>query len=129
MTCSNPGAKLFQPPKGTSWFDQLLLIFAGFAEFFRVGFTNWLKHGIVIGTDHVVEGYRFGKGDWMRYRWRYLDDRGAEVAGPELGFDDQVDAEDWLSEHWPELFEGGVTQVTLLNNETEVYGPMSLRAE
>ncbi|GGP41523.1 hypothetical protein [Saccharothrix coeruleofusca] len=63
----------------------------------------------------------------MEYRWRYQDEQGREVdtSGSDT-FADQVDAEDWLSAHWPELRAAGVASVTLLHNESEVYGPMSL---
>jgi hypothetical protein len=49
------------------------------------------------------------------------------VAGPEEFFADQTDAEDWLGQRWAELLESGVDQVTLLDADAEVYGPMSLR--
>lgn len=62
----------------------------------------------------------------MDYRWRYQDDQGREVDGPDETFADQADAEDWFSAAWQELAEAGVTQVTLLRSEAEVYGPMSL---
>lgn len=61
------------------------------------------------------------------FRWRYTDDNGYDVAGPELSFADQADAEDWVGQQWRELLELGVSQVTLLHDEAEVYGPMSLR--
>jgi hypothetical protein len=41
-------------------------------------------------------------------------------------FDDQPTAEEWLSEHWRELADGGVDEVTLLCDGEIVYGPMSL---
>lgn len=63
----------------------------------------------------------------MVYRWRYQDHTGRETNGPEAVFDDQVDAEEWLDQRWAELLESGVEQVTLLQGESEVYGPMSLR--
>lgn len=62
----------------------------------------------------------------MAYRWRYQDGEGHEVAGPQRRFDDQVAAEDWLGQVWQELVDTAVLQVTLLHNEAEVYGPMSL---
>jgi hypothetical protein len=60
------------------------------------------------------------------YRWRYQDAQGHEVDGPAETFADQNDAEDWFSAQWQELAEAGITQVTLLRSESEVYGPMSL---
>jgi hypothetical protein len=41
-------------------------------------------------------------------------------------FDDQPTAEEWLSEHWRDLADGGVDEVTLLCDGEIVYGPMSL---
>jgi hypothetical protein len=38
----------------------------------------------------------------------------------------QSDAESWLGEQWRELADAGVAQVTLLDGETKVYGPMPL---
>ncbi len=62
----------------------------------------------------------------MGFRWRYADDDGRDVAGPDVRFADQAEAEDWFGQQWQELLELGVGQVTLLHGETEVYGPMSL---
>jgi len=61
----------------------------------------------------------------MALRWRYQDlnhDR-----APDIAFDDQTDAEEWLAHEWPRLLEAGVVAVTLLDGESVVYGPMSLR--
>lgn len=63
----------------------------------------------------------------MAYRWRYQDAAGAEVVGPVEEFEDDQDAEFWLEQNWPDLLDGGVEQVTLLDGDTGVYGPMSLR--
>lgn len=63
----------------------------------------------------------------MALRWRYQDLDGGQVSGPDVVFDDQADAEDWLSREWPGLLEGGVAAVTLLDGMSVVYGPMSLR--
>lgn len=63
----------------------------------------------------------------MDYRWRYQDADGREVNGPQRCFADQTEAEDWFSNAWRELLDAGVSQVTLLNREAEVYGPMSLQ--
>lgn len=62
----------------------------------------------------------------MAYRWRYQDAEGREVDGPGEVFDDQTGAEDWFGRVWPDLRASGVAQVTLLRDESEVYGPMSL---
>ena len=63
----------------------------------------------------------------MTIRWRYQDRAGGQAAGPDITFNDQEDAEEWLGREWPTLLEGGVAAVTLLDGEDEVYGPMSLR--
>ncbi|PWW58322.1 hypothetical protein [Actinokineospora spheciospongiae] len=63
----------------------------------------------------------------MSFSWRYEDTTGGPVPGPAVTFDDQAEAEDWFSTTWPDLLESGVKQVTLLDGETEVYGPMGLR--
>ncbi|GLY54946.1 hypothetical protein [Lentzea sp. NBRC 102530] len=62
----------------------------------------------------------------MEFRWRYQDAHGRDVAGPDVTFAEQTEAEDWFSDQWRDLLEAGVEQVTLLRSETEVYGPMSL---
>ncbi|MGH3774085.1 MAG: hypothetical protein ACRDRW_22285 [Pseudonocardiaceae bacterium] len=63
----------------------------------------------------------------MTLRWRYQDLDGGQVSGPDITFDDQADAEEWLGREWPGLLDGGVTAVTLFDGVAEVYGPMSLR--
>ncbi|HEY3749778.1 MAG TPA: hypothetical protein VGL80_11290 [Pseudonocardiaceae bacterium] len=60
------------------------------------------------------------------YRWRYQGETGQDVAGPDVRFEDQAEAEEWFGEQWADLLEQGVDQVTLLHGEAEVYGPMSL---
>lgn len=65
----------------------------------------------------------------MPYRWRYQDAAGAEVVGPEEQFADDQDAEMWLEQNWPDLLDGGIDQVTHMNDDTEVYGPMGLRPQ
>jgi hypothetical protein len=60
------------------------------------------------------------------YRWRYADANGDVTTGPDERFADQGAAEDWLSASWQDLFDAGVRQVTLLEDEEELYGPMSL---
>ena len=52
----------------------------------------------------------------------------------ELGFEapefsSQSDAESWLGEVWRELVDASAGQVTLLDDDHVVYGPMSLDAE
>ena len=41
-------------------------------------------------------------------------------------FDSQAEAEEWLTEHYPDLQDEGVGEVTLLEGDRVVYGPMSL---
>ncbi|HEX7301664.1 hypothetical protein [Lentzea sp.] len=62
----------------------------------------------------------------MEYRWRYQDAHGRDVAGPDVMFADQTEAEEWFGAQWRDLLDAGVEQVTLLRSEIEVYGPMSL---
>jgi hypothetical protein len=63
----------------------------------------------------------------MSLRWRYLDSDGGQAAGPDVTFDDQADAEQWLSREWEALLGCGVAAVSLLAGESVVYGPMSLQ--
>lgn len=63
----------------------------------------------------------------MTLQWRYQDLDGDPAPGPDITFDDQGDAEEWLSCEWPSLLDSGVAAVTLLDDEDVVYGPMSLR--
>jgi len=62
--------------------------------------------------------------------WRLEDASGAavEVTGELAGvrFASQGDAESWVGEIWADLAEAGVDQVTLVEHERVVYGPMSL---
>lgn len=62
----------------------------------------------------------------MDYRWRCQDASGRDKPTEEPLFDTQAEAEEWLSATWSDLREAGVDQVTLMNGETEIYGPMSL---
>jgi hypothetical protein len=62
----------------------------------------------------------------VAFRWRFLDAAGTPVDGPDEQFDDQQQAEAWFTGEWRELRAGGVDAVTLLDGDTEVYGPMSL---
>ncbi len=58
----------------------------------------------------------------MSFRWQYSTGEGSAV------FPTQADAETWLGETWRDLLAGGVQDVTLLEEQRVVYGPMSLRA-
>lgn len=64
-----------------------------------------------------------------RYWWRY-DGLQERSGGPQrLGdFPTQADAEGWFGEEWQALADEGVTDVTLMREEAEVYGPMPLEA-
>jgi hypothetical protein len=62
----------------------------------------------------------------MTFRWRYLDPSGSLVSGPDVTFNDQTEAEQWLSREWKALLDGGVAAVSLLAGESVRYGPMSL---
>jgi hypothetical protein len=66
----------------------------------------------------------------MSWTWRLESADGAPVSGQAApAHSNQSDAESWLGEHWRELAEAGVSQVTLLDDGTEVYGPMPLAEE
>lgn len=66
------------------------------------------------------------------WRWRFEDANGAELPAPDSAtpegprFTCQSDAESWVGEVWRELVDKGVDQVTLLEGDRMVYGPMSL---
>ncbi len=71
----------------------------------------------------------------MAWTWRYLDDKGSVIPPAEVsgggdgsGFPTQSEAESWLGERWRELAGAGVDAVTLLEDDRDVYGPMSLHA-
>lgn len=62
------------------------------------------------------------------WHWRYENaDGSAHASNGSMAFPTQGDAESWLGEHWRDLLDDGVEQVTLLEVEREVYGPMGLR--
>jgi hypothetical protein len=63
----------------------------------------------------------------MTWTWRLESVDGKELTEPvSPAYGNQSDAESWLGEQWRELAEAGVAQVTLLEADTEIYGPMSL---
>ena len=65
------------------------------------------------------------------WHWRLLDGAGAEVRTETRStprFTSQSDAESWVGEFWRDLTDQGVDQVTLMEGDREVYGPMSLHA-
>jgi hypothetical protein len=71
----------------------------------------------------------------MAFTWRYENAAGAEVEpvvpveGEHTAFSTQSDAESWIGENWPELLAAEVEQVTLLEDGTVTYGPMSLQED
>jgi hypothetical protein len=65
----------------------------------------------------------------MPWTWRYEDLDGRPVDRDDLphpSFPTQADAESWIGESWRDLVEAGVDQVSLLEDDAVVYGPMSL---
>ncbi|MCZ7413877.1 MULTISPECIES: hypothetical protein [unclassified Streptomyces] len=66
----------------------------------------------------------------MAWTWQFekADGTSTEPPAPVEDFATQGDAESWVGENWKDLLEGGVDQVRLLEDGTEVYGPMSLHA-
>ncbi len=68
----------------------------------------------------------------MPWSWRYETAGGSTPSNqPERSqeFPTQSDAETWLGETWRDLLDGGIDQVSLLEDERIAYGPMSLRPE
>jgi hypothetical protein len=67
----------------------------------------------------------------MSWTWKVETSDGEPVEltfeAPE--FSSQSDAESWLGEVWRDLVDAGAGQVTLLDDDHDVYGPMSLDAE
>jgi hypothetical protein len=68
----------------------------------------------------------------VAWTWRYERGDGTTVTPSGVPADEsfptQADAETWVGETWRDLLDGGVEQVTLLEDDREVYGPMSLQA-
>ena len=68
----------------------------------------------------------------MQWNWRYEKADGTvvvEIPDPVVsgGFPSQAEAESWIGESWRDLLDAGVDQVTLLDGDRVVYGPMSLQ--
>jgi len=72
----------------------------------------------------------------MGWTWRYTDANGTTISAssdgtaadlPAPSFPTQADAESWIGETWAELLAAGVDAVFLMDDQTQVYGPMSLR--
>jgi hypothetical protein len=65
----------------------------------------------------------------MVWTWRFekSDETETSPAAEPEEFSTQGDAESWIGEEWKQLLDGGVEQVRLLEDDTEIY-VMSLRA-
>lgn len=65
----------------------------------------------------------------MGWRWDGAQADGSPaLLGPSHEFPSQADAEAWLAQNYEELEDAGVDEVTLLQDDRVVYGPMSLHA-
>ncbi len=64
----------------------------------------------------------------MTWFWSY-DPSTGERGERSQGFPTQADAETWLGESWRDLLDGGVSQVSLMEDDHVAYGPMSLHPE
>jgi hypothetical protein len=64
----------------------------------------------------------------MTWRWRYekTDSSPVTLEDEVPNFSSQADAESWIGEEWEPLLKSGVDAVTLMEDDREVYGPMSL---
>lgn len=66
----------------------------------------------------------------MAWVWQYLRTDGAVDQAPDASelpsFSSQSDAESWIGEEWQTLLKSGVEAVILMEDDREVYGPMSL---
>jgi hypothetical protein len=57
----------------------------------------------------------------MPWNWRYEGGDGRPVAGPAETFGSQADAESWIGQTWRELAAGGISSVTLLEDDRVEY--------
>ncbi|MGC3994422.1 MAG: hypothetical protein QM779_09995 [Propionicimonas sp.] len=67
----------------------------------------------------------------MGYYWAATPEPPEDVRrglGLEVEFDEQGDAEAWLTASYEELSDAGVHDVSLYESDRLVYGPMSLEA-
>ncbi|GIE84779.1 hypothetical protein [Actinoplanes regularis] len=62
----------------------------------------------------------------MPWSWRYEDVDGKAVEGPAETFSSQADAESWIGQEWRGLQAGGVSTVTLVEDDRVDY-QMSLQ--
>ncbi len=51
----------------------------------------------------------------MSFTWK------CTPAAPVPSFDDQQEAEDWLTDNYPDLLDAGVAEVSLYEDETRIY--------
>lgn len=68
----------------------------------------------------------------MGWLWRYEAADGSTPpveAAQSQSFPSQADAETWIGEEWRTLLDSGVEQVSLIEDDRVVYGPMSLRPQ
>ena len=68
----------------------------------------------------------------MAWTWIYQNEDGSPTAvlPPEAvltSFPTKSDAESFIGETWQALLDGGVSSVTLYEDDHEAYGPMSLK--
>jgi hypothetical protein len=87
----------------------------------RMGFDDQVRSGALGATE--------GSRGSMTWSWQLEKQDGTVVTArnlPKETFSSQGDAESWLGENWRSLLEGGVDQVTLLEEDRTEYGPMSL---
>jgi hypothetical protein len=99
----------------------------------RRRFLVWLG-AIVTDSADVEHRHSDGSaGSWQPdtagWHWVFADEAGVAVAGPPLSFGSQQVAEEWLTENFDDLFDAGITAVSLQDRERTVYGPMSLSPE
>jgi hypothetical protein len=57
----------------------------------------------------------------VTWSWRYEDADSRPVPGPAETFPAKADAETWLGETWRELFDSGVQQVVLVEDDRVEY--------
>lgn len=60
------------------------------------------------------------------WHWLFADEAGVVIGGPDVAFESQQAAEDWLGEQFDELAAAGIATVSLLDGEHSAYGPMFL---
>lgn len=57
----------------------------------------------------------------MPWSWRYEGTDGRPLAGPAETFGSQADAESWIGQTWRDLASGGITSVTLVEDNRVEY--------